>query len=120
MDLFTTLTELDTLAESVASQIDDTRLAVGGEAMQEAIRVYDYVKTGAKTTPGLKPVARSVGRALSKDGRTEEVGRFGGIMRRGGNERRRRHPWDAGTQRWDAQYRRRVFETQRRVANTLC
>nr|VFK16488.1 MAG: hypothetical protein BECKLPF1236A_GA0070988_101485 [Candidatus Kentron sp. LPFa]VFK25397.1 MAG: hypothetical protein BECKLPF1236C_GA0070990_100218 [Candidatus Kentron sp. LPFa] len=49
VELFTALTEIDTIVASVASQIDDTRLAVGGEAMQEAIRVYDYVKTAAKT-----------------------------------------------------------------------
>nr|VFK69081.1 MAG: hypothetical protein BECKUNK1418G_GA0071005_13102 [Candidatus Kentron sp. UNK]VFK73811.1 MAG: hypothetical protein BECKUNK1418H_GA0071006_13003 [Candidatus Kentron sp. UNK] len=46
---FTVLTELGTIAASVASQIDDTRLAVGGKAMQEATQVYNYVKTAAKT-----------------------------------------------------------------------
>ncbi|WP_133512217.1 hypothetical protein [Candidatus Thiosymbion oneisti] len=61
VELFTALTELGTLADSVASQLDDTRLAVGGEAMQEAIQVYDYVKTAAKRTPGLKPVAEQLG-----------------------------------------------------------
>nr|VFK80704.1 MAG: hypothetical protein BECKSD772D_GA0070982_114312 [Candidatus Kentron sp. SD] len=40
---------------------DDTRLAVGGEAMQEATQVYNYVKTAAKTTPGLKPIADQLG-----------------------------------------------------------
>nr|VFJ94349.1 MAG: hypothetical protein BECKH772A_GA0070896_100711 [Candidatus Kentron sp. H]VFJ95237.1 MAG: hypothetical protein BECKH772B_GA0070898_100741 [Candidatus Kentron sp. H]VFK01637.1 MAG: hypothetical protein BECKH772C_GA0070978_100701 [Candidatus Kentron sp. H] len=49
------------MAASVASQIDDTRLAVGGEAMQEATQVYNYVKTAAKTTPGLKPIADQLG-----------------------------------------------------------
>lgn len=57
VDLFDVLTELGTMASSVASQIDDTRLAVGGEAMQEATQVYNYVKEAAKTTPGLKPLA---------------------------------------------------------------
>ncbi|WP_133512629.1 hypothetical protein [Candidatus Thiosymbion oneisti] len=61
VDLFTTLTELGTLAESVASQIDDTRLAVGSEAMREATEVYNYVKAAAKTTPGLKPIAEQLG-----------------------------------------------------------
>lgn len=55
--LFDVLTELGTMANSVASQIDDTRLAVGGEAMQEATQVYNYVKEAAKTTAGLKPLA---------------------------------------------------------------
>jgi hypothetical protein len=57
VDLFTVLTEVVTLASSVASQIDDTRLAVGGEAMQQANQVYTYIKAAAKMTPGLKPVA---------------------------------------------------------------
>jgi len=66
VDLFDALTELSTLADSVASQIDDTRLAVGGEAMQEAIQVYNYVKEAAKTTPGLKPLADQLGEQFQK------------------------------------------------------
>jgi hypothetical protein len=60
VDLFTVLTELAVLALSVASQIDDTRLAVGGEIMQAAIQAYNYIKTAAKTTPGLKPIAEQL------------------------------------------------------------
>jgi len=67
--LFEALTELGTLADSVASQIDDTRLAVGGEAMQEAIQVYNYVKEAAKTTPGLKPLADQLGEQFQKTSR---------------------------------------------------
>ncbi|WP_089727491.1 hypothetical protein [Candidatus Thiosymbion oneisti] len=66
VDLFTILTELGTLAESVASEIDDTRLAVGGEAMREATQIYDYVKAATKTTPGLKPVAEQLGERFKK------------------------------------------------------
>jgi hypothetical protein len=66
VDLFSALTELSTLAESVTSRIDDTRLAVGGEAMQQSIQVYNYVKTAAKTTPGLKPVADQLGERFQK------------------------------------------------------
>lgn len=68
VDLFDALTELQTLADSIASQIDDTRLAVGGEAMQEAIQVYDYVKTATKATPGLKPVADQLGERFQRAG----------------------------------------------------
>lgn len=57
VELFDALTEIQTIAESILSQIDDTRLAVGGEAMQEATQAYNYVKAAAKGTPGLKPVA---------------------------------------------------------------
>src|SRR5258706_8880640 len=45
VELFTVLTQLSTLAASVLSQIDDTRVAVGAEAMQQATQVYNYVRT---------------------------------------------------------------------------
>jgi hypothetical protein len=69
VELFTTMTELQTLAESVASQFDDTRLAVGGEAMQAAIQTYNYVKTASKTEPGLKPVAQQLGERFKNMGK---------------------------------------------------
>jgi hypothetical protein len=72
VDLFTILTELSTLATSVASQIDDTRLAVGGEAMEQAIQVYSYVKTAAKATPGLKPVAAQLGERFQRAGKQKK------------------------------------------------
>nr|VFK74499.1 MAG: hypothetical protein BECKMB1821H_GA0114242_100564 [Candidatus Kentron sp. MB] len=61
MALFTALSEIGTLIASLASEIDDTRIAVGGEAMQEASQLYTYVKAAAKTTPGLKPIAEQLG-----------------------------------------------------------
>lgn len=70
--LFTVLTELGTLATSVASRIDDTRLAVGGEAMQQASQVYSYVKTAAKLTPGLKPVAAQLSERFQKTGKQKK------------------------------------------------
>ena len=70
--LFEILTDLQTVSEQLASQIDDTRLAVGGEAMEAATQTYKYVTTAAKTTPGLKPVAELLGerfrRATRKKG----------------------------------------------------
>jgi hypothetical protein len=68
VDLFAALTELGSLADSVASQLDDTRLAVGGEAMRQATQVYSYVKEAAKTTPGLKPLADQLGEHFQKAG----------------------------------------------------
>ena len=68
-DLFTSLTEIQTIAESVTSQIDDTRLAVGGEAMQAASQGYQYIKTAAKTTPGLRPIAEQLGERFQKASR---------------------------------------------------
>jgi hypothetical protein len=69
VDLFAVLTELHTLAASLASQIDDTRLAVGSEAMQHASQVYTYVKAASKTEPGLKPVAAQLGERFRKAGK---------------------------------------------------
>jgi len=66
VQLFHTLTELSTQPASIASQIDDTRLAVGGEAMRQATQVYNYVKEAAKTTPGLKPLADQLGERFQK------------------------------------------------------
>src|SRR5256714_5036673 len=48
VELFNVLTELSTLAASLASQIDDTRLAVGGEAMQQATQGYRYGENAAQ------------------------------------------------------------------------
>ena len=39
VNLFATLTELNTLIAQLASEIDDTRMAVGGEAIKEATQV---------------------------------------------------------------------------------
>ena len=66
VELFDQLTQLGTLADSVASQIDDTRLAVGGEAIKAAIQVYNYVREASKTTPGLRPLADQLGEQFQK------------------------------------------------------
>ena len=68
VNLFAVLTEVNTAVEQLASQIDDTRVAVGGEAMNEANQVYSYVKSAAKITPGLKPVADQLGERFQKSG----------------------------------------------------
>ena len=72
VDLFGVLTELNTMIASVASQIDDTRMAVGGEAMRQASQVYNYVKTAAKTTPGMKPVAEQLGERFRRTGKQKK------------------------------------------------
>jgi hypothetical protein len=70
-DLFAALTELQTLTESVVSQIDDTRLAVGGESMRQAMQAYEYFKTASKTTPGLKPVVDQLAERFKRSGTPE-------------------------------------------------
>jgi hypothetical protein len=74
VDLFEALMPLATLAASVASQIDDTRLAAGRDAMQQAILLYNYVKTAAKTTPGLKPIAEQLGERFKRAGKPKQPG----------------------------------------------
>ncbi|OUL34487.1 hypothetical protein BV372_13885 [Nostoc sp. T09] len=59
--LAATLTELLTGLRQVTEQVDDTLLAVGSEAMSSSLTVYDYVKTAAKKTPGLKTIAEQLG-----------------------------------------------------------
>ncbi|MCM0591349.2 MAG: hypothetical protein KA716_14440 [Gloeotrichia echinulata DEX184] len=59
--LATSLTEILTSMRQVSEQVDDTLLAVGSEAMTSSLTVYDYVKTAAKKTPGLKTVAEQLG-----------------------------------------------------------
>lgn len=73
VNLFVLLTELNTLAASVASQIDDTRLAVGGEAMQQAMQAYTYIKAAAKATPGLKPVAEQLGERFQRASKQKKL-----------------------------------------------
>jgi hypothetical protein len=72
VELFTIMTELCTLALSLFSQMDDTRLAVGSETMQEAITVYNYFKAAVKTTPGLKPIVDQLGERFLKASRSKE------------------------------------------------
>jgi hypothetical protein len=66
VDLFTALTEINTRIAQLASKVDDTRMAVGGETMSEASDVYNYVKAAVKKTPGLKPVADQLGKLFQQ------------------------------------------------------
>lgn len=59
--LAATLTELLLGLRQMTEQVDDTLLAVGSEAMSSSLTVYDYVKTAAKKTPGLKILAQQLG-----------------------------------------------------------
>lgn len=59
--LATALTEVLTSMRQLTEQVDDTLLAVGSEAMSSSLTVYDYVKTAARKTPGLKTLAEQLG-----------------------------------------------------------
>ncbi len=66
VNLFSALTELGTVVMQLAAKIDDTRMEVGGEAMRQAVDVYNYVKAAAASTPGLKPVADQLAERFQK------------------------------------------------------
>ena len=72
VELLAVLTELQSLADSITSQIDDTLLAVGGESMRQATQVYNYVREASKTTPGLKPVADQLGERFQRASKPKE------------------------------------------------
>jgi hypothetical protein len=55
------LNELLMRLTQVTEQVDDTLMAVGSEAMGSSLTVYEYVKTAAKKTPGLKAIAEQLG-----------------------------------------------------------
>jgi hypothetical protein len=59
--LATALMEVEMLLNQLSEQVDDTLLAVGSGAMTSSLTVYDYVKTAAKKTPGLKGIAEQLG-----------------------------------------------------------
>jgi hypothetical protein len=71
VELFAVLTEIGSQADSTSSRIDDTRLAVGGEAMQGGSLIYKYVNAASKTTPGLKPIADQLGERFRKAGKAK-------------------------------------------------
>jgi uncharacterized protein YejL (UPF0352 family) len=59
--LATSLNELLMVLNQLTEQVDDTLMAVGSEAMGSSLTVYDYVKTAAKKTPGLKAISEQLG-----------------------------------------------------------
>jgi hypothetical protein len=72
------LNEILVQLRKLTEEVDDTLMAVGSEAMQSSLSVYEYVKTAAKHQPGLKATAEQLGERFKAMGRT----------------RRRRNPQD--------------------------
>ena len=69
--LFALLTELNTDAESLTSQIDDTRMGVGGEAMRAATQIYKLLQASEDTVPGLKTVVEQLSERFQRAGKTK-------------------------------------------------
>lgn len=59
--LATNLTDIFFRLQQLTEKVDDTLMAVSSEAMSSGLTVYDYVKTAAKKTPGLKIIAEQLG-----------------------------------------------------------
>jgi hypothetical protein len=55
--LATALTDVHFRLQQLVEKVDDTLMAVSSEAMTSSLTVYDYIKTAAKKTPGLKTIA---------------------------------------------------------------
>ncbi len=55
------LTDLHLRLQQLTEKVDDTLIAVSSEAMTSSLTVYDYVKTAAKSTPGLRAIADQLG-----------------------------------------------------------
>ena len=72
VELFAILSDLQTMTESLTQQLDDTRMAVGSEAMVAATQTYSYVRTAEKTTPGLRPAMELLGERFQKASRSKE------------------------------------------------
>jgi len=60
-ELAAKLTDVLMALRQITEQTDDTLMAVGSEAVSNSLTVYDYVKTAAKKTAGLKTVADQLG-----------------------------------------------------------
>jgi len=62
------LTEVLGLLDQLTEKVDDTLLAVGSESIASSLLVYDYVKTAARHSPGLKSVAEQLGERFKSIG----------------------------------------------------
>jgi len=60
-ELAAKLTEVIMALRQITEQTDDTLMAVGSEAVSSSLTVYEYVKTAAKKTAGLKTIADQLG-----------------------------------------------------------
>lgn len=73
VQLFQQLSELKLEIDSLASQIDDTTMAVGSEAAKATLQVKDYGETAQDTVPGLRPLVDKLGQHFQRSGRAGET-----------------------------------------------
>ena len=67
--LFQQLSELKLEIDSLASQVDDTCLAVGSESAKEALQVKNYAEAAQDRVPGLKPLVEKLGQHFERSGK---------------------------------------------------
>ncbi|GAB4477492.1 MAG: hypothetical protein OHK0057_27250 [Thermoflexibacter sp.] len=67
--LVVSLSEISILLNTLNEKISDTSIAVGSEAMNTSLEVYEYVKTAAKRKPGLKSVAEQLKQRFKEQGK---------------------------------------------------
>ena len=72
--LFVVLNEVLSALKALASDVDDTAIAEGSDAMNLAAKLYTYVKEGAEDNPGLKPIAEDLGESFKKASDSSVVG----------------------------------------------
>ena len=70
--LFEQLSEIKMLLNSFNEKLNDTTMAVGSEAMKASLTTYDYVKTAAKSEPGLKSVADQLQQRFKGQGKPKK------------------------------------------------
>ena len=73
VSLVVPLTEITMLVNQLGEKLNDTQLAVGGEAMRGALAIYDYTKTASKHQPGLKLIVEALGQRFKEQGSTKKV-----------------------------------------------
>lgn len=68
------LNEILLLLRQLTEKVEDTTMAVGSGAMTSSLEFYDYAKTAAKRTPGLKSIVEQLGSLFKvSNNRTEPV-----------------------------------------------
>jgi hypothetical protein len=64
--LFQQLSELKLQIDSLASQVDDTCVALGSESAKEALQVKDYGEAAQDRVPGLRPLLEKLGQHFER------------------------------------------------------
>ena len=70
-DLFSQLSEVKFLLDSLCEKVNDTYGEVGAEAMNSALEVYSYVRVNESKVPGLKTVSEKLGERFKRSKATK-------------------------------------------------